>query len=163
MGRRTFTPDQIAAIVDRYNDRTQPISVENLAAIYGCCYETLRQVLLRNGAVIRPAGVNQRIFTDAEEAAIVARYNDREKPVTIRALADEYGCCHETMRRVLIRHGVHIRGSGVQKPRTRSAVAPAAPKTPPSFADLSPNLPRAERARRQLAPYFQAQAQEKQR
>lgn len=146
--RRTFDPRNEAEIVRRYTDPAIEASIRALAKEYGCCEETLRRVLVRHGVAIRVTGP-AHVFTPDEEDDIVASYRNR---ISIRALADRYGVSHETLRRVLVRKTVHIRNHGDRTPR-----APERPKAPADFTDLSPALPRQERARRQLASYFQAQ------
>lgn len=104
---RRFSSDIEKNIVELYvNDKK---SMHLLGQLFNCAKTTIRDIILRSGAKIRPshqskASNGKNLFTIEQEKEICYKYvNDN---VSRTSLAQQYGCGKTTIRGILIRHNV---------------------------------------------------------
>lgn len=130
--REVYDPDR-PSVPSRYSDAQKREMAERYAAgaslsalggAFGCSGVHVLQILRAQGVQTRPAGggsVKRVGFTPEQESEMAERYADG---ATCAALAREYGCSVNPIRRVLIEQGVYEgprfrRGAGYTRAQKR--------------------------------------------
>lgn len=105
-GRKLLTPEQEAQMLAEYQAGADK---RGLLAKYGVTEGGFYKIRQRHGVEVRdrvPAG---RLFTPQQERDISSAYKDG---ASLSALGKAHGCCLETIRKMLQRHGVARRPKG---------------------------------------------------
>jgi Mor family transcriptional regulator len=104
-----FTKSQKQQICNEYFSK-ENLSLRVLAKMWGCDPETIRNIIVNNGLILKSMKEVKRKFSKKQENQICDEYFSEEKLSTID-LAWKWGCMHTTIMDIIKRNGYKLRTS----------------------------------------------------